>query len=135
MTTEGRNSELARRAFDAFNARDARALIDLFDPEIEFFSVTRALAKRKDPYRGHDGLQLYLRDVAQIWRELEVRPRHYIEGDDHVVVYGRVRGRTASGDLVDSPVDWIWKVRGGRLVWGCVYAKRDAATAVVAAGL
>jgi ketosteroid isomerase-like protein len=130
-----RNIELVQSAFDAFSARDLKALLEVVDPEIEFFPLTRALANRAEPYRGHEGIRTYLQDVASVWEELEVIPRRFSHGDDHVVVYGRVRGRTSGGALVDSPADWIWKIRAGKIAWGCVYGKRDAALAMEVAGI
>jgi ketosteroid isomerase-like protein len=128
-----RNLSLVQKAFAAFGDRDLDALLELVHPEMEFFPMTRTLAKRTEPYRGHDGMRLYFEDVATVWRELEVLPRQYSEGEDHVVVYGRVRGITADGSVYDSPADWIWKIRDGMLAWGCVYGKRDARAAFEAA--
>lgn len=130
----GGNIELVRKAFEAFAARDADTLSTLVHPEVEFFPMTRALAGRREPYRGRGGIREYLRDVAIFWQELEVIPRRMSDGGGHVVVHGRVRGRTG-GTVIDSPADWIWKISDGLIAWGCVYAKRDAETAFRAAGV
>ena len=130
---QAENLDLVKKAFDAFGARDLDALMDLIHPEVEFFPMTRTLAGRAEPYRGHEGMRLYFEDVSAVWTELEVQPRRFSHGDDHVVVYGRLRGTTVQGTIHDAPADWIWKIRDGRLVWGCMYGKRDAACAEAAA--
>ena len=129
------NIDLVKRAFAAFGERDADALVDVVHPECEFFPMTRLLANEGRPYEGLPGIRRYLHDVATTWAELEVKPVQFQAGDDHVVVHGRVRGLTVNGVEVDSPADWIWKIREGKLAWGCVYAKRDASVAMRAAGL
>ncbi len=120
------NMELVRAAFDAFAQRDVEALLRVSHPDIEYFPVTRSIVGRPDPYRGHEGMRAYFEDVSRVWQELEVVPRRFSVGDDHVVVYGRARGLTVDGTVVDQPADWIWKIRDGLIVWGCVYGKRDA---------
>lgn len=126
---QSENLDLVRKALEAFGARDFDALLELVHPEMEFFPMTRTLAGRAEPYHGHEGLRLYLEDVAAVWSEMEVVARRFSHGDDHVVVYGRLRGTTVQGMTYDAPADWIWKIRDGKLVWGCMYGKRDAACA------
>jgi ketosteroid isomerase-like protein len=129
------NVDLVKRAFVAFSERDADALTEMVHPECEFFPMTRLFANEGRPYEGIAGIRRYIDDVARTWSELDVMPAHFQAGDDHVVVQGRVRGLTVNGVEVNSPADWIWKIRDGKLAWGCVYAKRDAAVAMQAAGL
>jgi ketosteroid isomerase-like protein len=126
MSEDG-NVDLVWRAFEAFNERNLDALLEVVHPEIEFLPVTRAMANAGRPYRGLKGIRKYVRDVQQVWLELRVSPRRCLQFGDHVAAYGRVHGRAIDGTIVDSPADWIWKVRDGKLVWGCVYAKRDEA--------
>jgi ketosteroid isomerase-like protein len=131
VRTSDTNVGLVRRAFEAFNARDVDALLELVDPAIEFFPVTRMLANNGQPYRGHSGMSRYMRDVEQFWDELEAMPRTFKAAGECVAAYGRVHGRTAAGELLNSPADWIWQVREGVIVWGCVYAKQDEARRVI----
>lgn len=126
---QSENLDLVQKALEAFGARDFDALLELVHPEMEFFPMTRHLAGRPEPYLGHEGLRLYLDDVAAVWTEMEVVARRFSQGEDHVVVYGRLRGTTAQGMTYDAPADWIWKIRDRKLVWGCMYGKRDAACA------
>jgi ketosteroid isomerase-like protein len=113
---------LVRRLFEAFDRRDRAALVALTDPEIEFFAPTALLANEGRCYRGHDGLVRYLSDVERLWARLELLPEKYREIGNHVVALGRVRAQARDGLEVMSPTAWIWKVRHGRLAWGCVYS-------------
>jgi ketosteroid isomerase-like protein len=123
--------EVVRRAFEAFNSRNLEAMLETVGPEIEFPPVTRVLADKDKPRQGHSGIRTYFRDVSQRWRELRVTALRYVEFGDHVAVYGRVQGHAADGTTVDSPADWIWQVLDRKIVWGCVYAKRDEAPPAV----
>ena len=113
--------ELVQRVFEAFADRDVEAVLEIVDPDVEFFPPTASLAGQETPYRGHDGLRQYFEDVARIWEELEVIPHEYREVGDQVIALGRVYGRGLDGLLVDSPTGWVWRVerrqdrRGARL--------------------
>jgi hypothetical protein len=76
-------------------------------------------------------MRRYMSDIDQFWDELETLPRTFKAAGQHVAAYGRVRGRAAGGELLDSPADWIWQVRDGTIIWGCVYAKQDEARLVI----
>ena len=121
--------EVARATFAAFAARDLQAVLALSDPEIEFTAVTGEHAGRTDPYRGHDGLRQYFRDVASIWEELKLTPREFREVGDMILVTGRVSARSRSR-TVSGSTGWIWRVRDGKVVYVRVYA--SAADAIAA---
>jgi ketosteroid isomerase-like protein len=111
-----------RRAFEAFDGRDLPALVELTDPEVEFFAPTAALANEGRCYRGHDGIARYLQDVEHTWGRLQVIPEKFREVGNHVVCLGRTRAQARDGLEVDSPTAWVWELRGRKLLWGCVYA-------------
>jgi ketosteroid isomerase-like protein len=113
---------LVRRAFEAFDRHDLSDLIELTDPEVELFAPTAALANDGRCYRGHDGIARYLQDVERTWTRLEVIPERFREVGNHVVCLGRARAETRDGLAVDRPTAWVWEVRAGKLLWGCVYA-------------
>jgi ketosteroid isomerase-like protein len=112
---------VVREAFGAFARRDLAALIELTDPEVEFFAPTAMLANEGSCYRGHDGIARYLHDVTRVWNRLEVIPEGFREVGNHVVVTGRVRAEARDGLEIENPAAWIWELREGRLCWGCVY--------------
>jgi ketosteroid isomerase-like protein len=115
------NVDLVRRLFDAFAARDAEALLELVDPQIEFFGPTATVLNEGRCYRGHEGMRRYLRDVDMLWERLEVEPQKLHEVGSHVVALGSVRARAKDGLEIDAPAAWVWRIERGRVTWGCVY--------------
>ena len=107
--------ELVRQAYLAFSKRDLDALREIADPRIEIHTVTGMIAGRSEPYRGHDGLVEYLRDVGELWDEIELLPTDFHElSDSRLVVFGRVRARRELA-VIDAPNAWLWEVGEGRI--------------------
>ena len=122
----GENADIVRQVFEAFSRRDVAALLALCDPEIEFSPPTGRLAGRDEPYRGYEGLRMYLSDVGRVWQELRSEPDEYVELGDLVLCTGRVYA-WGVGRVIDAPAGWLWRVRDGRVVDGAVYeTRRDA---------
>jgi ketosteroid isomerase-like protein len=121
--------EVVKAMFAAFAARDLEKVLALADPDIEFTAVTGEHAGRTDPYRGHDGLRAYFRDVAEVWEELRLTPREFRPAGRLVLVTGKFSAR-ARGRTVTGSTGWIWQVQGGKVVYGRVYA--SAADAIAA---
>ena len=119
------NVGLVRRLFDAFEARDADMLMEIVDPQIEFFGPTATVLNEGRCYRGHEGMRRYLRDADMLWERLELGPTKLREIGNHVVILGRVRARAHDGLELDTPAAWVWRVEGGRITWGCAYGDPD----------
>ena len=124
---------MVRQAFAAFTRRDMDAVRELLHPDAEFVAPTGSIAGKTAPYRGYDGLKEYFADVARIWEELEVIPHEYREEGDQVVALGRVYGRGLDGLLVDSPIGWLWRIEGDKIIEGRAFTSRQEALA--AAGI
>jgi len=119
-------AELVRDAYQAFARRDLDALVEIADPQIEISSVTGMLAGREEPYRGRAALADYLRDVAEVWDEIELLPQELVEIDEgRVLVFGRVRARRRNS-RIDTPNAWMWELRRGKVVLVRVYAEPSA---------
>lgn len=111
----GEAEELVRKAYQAFSKRDLDALREIADPRIEIHTVTGMIAGRSEPYRGHDGLIEYLRDVGETWDEIELLPTDFHElSDSRLLVFGRVRARRELA-VIDAPNAWLWEVGEGRI--------------------
>jgi ketosteroid isomerase-like protein len=121
--------EVVKATFAAFAARDLDAVLALADRDIEFAAVTGEHAGRTDPYRGHDGMRQYFRDVASVWEELKLTPREFRTSGDRILVTGRVAARSRSRTVTGS-TGWIWRVRDGKVTYVRVYA--SAADAIAA---
>jgi ketosteroid isomerase-like protein len=120
------NVELARRAFDAFAARDVEAVVAVMDENVEFLPVTANLTTGGVPYRGHEGMARYLEDVGRVWDELRVYPSEFRDLGETVVALGRIHGR-GGGMIIDRPTGWVWRCRDGKIVFGRVYASQEEA--------
>jgi ketosteroid isomerase-like protein len=127
------NIELVRSVFEAFTSRDIDAMLELIAPEMEFWGPTASFARQGEAYVGHEGMRQYFADVGRVWRTLEVVPHDFRDLGDRVLVFGRVYARGEGGYISDSPTQWLWRVAGGRVVWGRVFTNR--ADALAAAGL
>jgi ketosteroid isomerase-like protein len=120
--------------FAAFSERDVERVLELTHPEVEFTAVTNDFAGRTEPYRGHEGIRQYFRDVSLVWDELRLTPREYRRVGDRILVVGRVSARS-SARIVDGTTGWIWQLRDGLVVYGRVYASAaDAERAAKAGG-
>jgi ketosteroid isomerase-like protein len=125
--------ELVKAMFAAFAARDLETVLSLADPDIEFTAVTGEHAGRTDPYRGHDGLREYFRDVAAVWEELRLTPREFREEGGLILVTGKVSARSQRRTVTGS-TGWVWRVRDGKVVYARVYASAADAVAALEAG-
>ena len=112
--------EVVSRAYEAFKALDAEALIAVADPEIEFGTSAAAPG---GTYRGHPGVRRYMKEIegafgdrweAEIERVAEV-------GDDRVIVIARIFGEGKAGERLELPVGHVWELRDGKLLRGTVY--------------
>ena len=111
----GTAEELVRRAYQAFSERDLEALKQIADPKIEIHTVTGMLAGRDEPYTGYEGLVEYMRDVSEMWDEIELTAADFHElSDSRLVVFGRVRARRELA-VIDAPNAWLWEVGEGRI--------------------
>jgi ketosteroid isomerase-like protein len=124
--SDQRASDVVKRAYEAFDERDLKALTDVTHPEVEITSVTGIIAGHERPYKGREALVDYLQDVEKIWDEIELVPQEFIDLDaDRVLVFGRVRARRQNS-RVDTPNAWLWELRGGRVLSVKVYAEPTA---------
>src|SRR5262245_52400874 len=122
----GDKIELARKAFDAFSRRDVEALLEISEPDIQFYAVTGELSDDAGPshdrgaYWGHDGLRSYFADVDQVWAKIDVEPREFQEAGGFLLVTGHVKASDRNGLRVDSDVQWLWKIREGKISYWAV---------------
>jgi ketosteroid isomerase-like protein len=123
------NEALVERLFNAFNRRDADAIVALCSEEMEFVAVTGDEVGRPNPYRGQDGLREYLADVERVWEELLITPATVEPRGDRLLVCGRVYVRSRELGLRDMPASWVWYLNEGLFVRGEVFADPDLAIA------
>jgi ketosteroid isomerase-like protein len=120
--------DVVRAVFAAFAERDVEGVLAHAHSEIEFTAVTGGHAGRTEPYRGHDGLREYFRDVAAIWDDLRLTPTDFHEADGTILVTGRVSARSPAR-VVAGSTGWIWRLRDGKVVYVRVYPSASEAMA------
>jgi ketosteroid isomerase-like protein len=127
------NVAVVRQAIEAFRDRDAPALVELCDPNIEFRSAFAAAGGRT--YRGHEDVPRYLDDIDATFEDWHSEDEQTIDaGTDRVVLIYRIVGEArGSGIPIDQRIAILWTLRDGKLLLGVVYLQPD--DALEAAGL
>ena len=116
------SERLIRRAYRAFAERDLETLVRLSDSDVEVSTVTGLIAGREEPYRGREGLDEYMSDLAKTWKRIELQPQTFQPIDDErTLVFGRVRA-WHEGGMIDASNAWLWTVRSGRIAAVQVFA-------------
>ncbi len=122
------DGDVIRALFAAFARRDPEAAIALVDKDFEF--RPQGTAKRVQaplPYRGHDGLRLYLQHVAEVWADLEVEARSIRVVTGGCAAFGVARGTPIDGQPIEVPVVWVFRLRDGRVLHAKVVATGEEA--------
>ena len=126
------NVELSKRVVEAWNRRDAEAIIALADPKVVWHPVLEETVEGR-PYRGHAGLRQYFEDLAGQGVESQGELAEFGDLGDEVLGLGRLSFRSATGVELESEVACIWRWSNGK----CVEARTwlSHAEALEAAGL
>ena len=116
-----------RRAYDAFRDRDLPAVLDAFDPAVEW-DATEAMLHR-GVYHGHDGVRRYLDRLDESWGDFTLDAREFNDSvAGYAMVAGSLRGvERSSGDRIEAPFVHVLRVRGGRVVRIQIFVDRDKA--------
>jgi ketosteroid isomerase-like protein len=126
------NVKLALRAFDAWNRGDYDAWIETFDSDCEFSPLRAQLEGQ--PYRGHDGLRQFMRDLTEEWESVRFGLTDIRDAGDQLVglLRFKARGRSSQAEL-DLPIGVVASMREGKILKVRMYS--DPADALEAAGL
>jgi diguanylate cyclase (GGDEF)-like protein/PAS domain S-box-containing protein len=105
---------IVRRAFDAFARRDIDGMLGSCHPDVVVrpHPGTSELTGRKAPYRGHDGVRAYVRDIADVWKSLKLTPMTFRPASGSVIVFGRAEANSGA-ETKTLDVLWVWRVRAG----------------------
>jgi ketosteroid isomerase-like protein len=134
VCAEHSNLEVVRAGLEAWKRRDFEAVAELLDPDVELVPIRAVL--EGEAYRGHDGFQRFLEDMADDWEHFGTEGGSLRElSDGRVLVVARfhARGR-ASGVEVDTPGAWVCDVRAGKILRLQFYADEEAALAATGGG-
>ena len=116
------------RFWSSFESRGALAALDLLDDDCEWIPSPEQRDQRI--LRGTDEIRAYLRRLRDAGVRLEPALHTCEAVGEDVLVQGRLRV-VSPGALSDSPLFWIYRLRGGRVVRVEAFAsRRDALEAL-----
>lgn len=108
------NEQLLRRGYDAFAHGDVETVMNLMDDHILWYSPDSV--RFGGTYAGKDGVSTFFGHLPENFSELSVEPATYVSAGEHVVVQGRLRGRTHIGNPFEIAFLHSWTIRGGKAV-------------------
>lgn len=115
------NVQLVLDSFRAVEQRDARRLLSMYHPDIEFYDAPSL------PYggsmSGKAAMEAHARSWARTWSPLQptdaerrMDPRVVAATEREVVVLYRQRAIGADGERLDSPVVGVYEMRDRKMV-------------------
>ena len=115
-------TEALREAYAALNRNDIPAMIDAFDPQMEW----------TDPgggtYRGRAAVQAHLSWARATWAEGRCEPERFVVAGDKIVVFVHVRVRlTDSTEWIDARLADVYTFRNGKAIQMRSFADRRQA--------
>ncbi len=110
------NVEVVKHVVEAFNRRDLAAMIQKFDPEIEWEPVGPAAVERP-VYRGRDEVSSGFAATWETWELFQVEERELRDTGDSIVWLGQalMRGGASHVEL-DQEFAVHFLVREGKIV-------------------
>jgi ketosteroid isomerase-like protein len=110
------NVEVVRRFFDAYNARDESAWLQLIAHDFRFESAFAGFEGRA--YEGPAGFARYFVDLDEAWSTFQVEPEAIRDaGPDRVIGYSRVHATgKGSGVAISPSITVVYRLRDGKIV-------------------
>jgi ketosteroid isomerase-like protein len=110
-----RQEEIVSGALDAIARRDLPELLLYLDPEIQLHPLHSTW---ESAYAGHEGIERWWADVAQIWDEFMPHTEELRnEGEDTLVARVHWRGRPkGSATELDGPAAAVIGFRGDKIL-------------------
>jgi ketosteroid isomerase-like protein len=122
------NVEIVRRLIEACNRRDWDAMLETGDPEIEIVTLMTGT------HRGHAGWRRVVEQMAEEVSGFQFVPEDLIDvGQDRVVAVTRWigTGRTSGIAVPDTPIGFVYTLRGGLVVRQESFRNKDEALKAV----
>ncbi len=124
-----------KRFLDAYNRRDVEAMLEELDPEVEWHpAILTPLEGEPTVYRGHEGMREWVRDLDEVFAEIDVEFSEIRDLGDRIVAIGSIRMRgKGSGAETESPIASVSDLKNGKSIRVRTYL--DPKEALEAAGL
>jgi len=108
------NVDVVRAWVAALNRKDLDALLEIADPDAEYMTYLASLSGGVGTYRGHEGIEQFLRDLADAWEWFRVDVDGYRDLGECVLMEGRIEAKgAASGLAVEKELAWLVDFREG----------------------
>jgi uncharacterized protein len=121
------NVDIARRGYDAMQARDMDAILELLDSDVSV-EVHTGRPDLPEVLHGHAGFLQNIQGLTEVFEDIEIEPEEFFDLDDVLVVTIRTAGHgRASGIRVENRVVHIWTIRDGKATRFRVFATPDEA--------
>jgi ketosteroid isomerase-like protein len=109
VTSREARETLARKGFEAFNAADVDAIIELLAEDVEVFSSPELA--NPGTFHGREGYLTWIRPWSEAWQGLEMRVTATTPvGHRHVIAEVHQTGRGRSGIEVSMDVAFLFDV-------------------------
>jgi uncharacterized protein len=120
--------KVAQRGYEALARGDMEAVLELIDPDVQVEVHTGRPDLPETALRGHAGFLENLRQLDEVFEDVEVTPEEFIEVGEKLVVpiYTAGRGR-GSGIRVENRVTHIWTIRDGKATRFQVFPTKEQA--------
>jgi uncharacterized protein len=123
------NVQLARTGYEALAPGDLGRVLEIIDPDIVIEVRTgRPDLPETQTLRGHAGFRENIEGLTEVFDNIEVTPRSFIDLGEHLVVEIHTVGHgRASGIRIENRVVHIWTIRGGKATRFRVFGTRQEA--------
>jgi len=103
-----------RNAYEAFNRADIPAVLEAFDPQIEWHEPGGGSAPQ-GTFHGPESVanDVFAR-VPEHFDEFEAQPDAFIDAGEHLVVVGAFRARSKADHEMHAPYAHVWRMRDGK---------------------
>jgi ketosteroid isomerase-like protein len=109
-----RNVDMARQSVESWNRDDLDSFLEVFHPEIEFYSeIARRVEGVESPVRGLAELRQFWEEWRAVW-DLTIDISEYHDLGEVVMSVGHIRTRgKGSGVDVEGPVAYVNQFEAG----------------------
>jgi ketosteroid isomerase-like protein len=110
------NLDIVRNAYAAFGRGDIPSVVATFDQNIEWVSPPGSY-RVGGVHKGADAIiKNFFMVLGEIWENLDVTPREYVDAGDRVFVLGTARGKgKATGKPVAASYVHIFEFKNGKV--------------------
>jgi ketosteroid isomerase-like protein len=124
-----------KRAIEAGNRRDYEAVLEEFDPDVEWHpAMLASLEGQPTVYRGHEGVREWFRDMEEAFGDLQTEFSEIRDLGNRIFAIGRIRTRgEASGAETESPIAYLVEYKNAKAT--CIRTYLDPKEGLGAAGL